>query len=286
MTGDIITKDKGRAVQEFEIQAHGVGGMDLIQDHLAVEEPLEIQIVTQTQGKREKHSLAVTMRTPGHDVELALGFLLTENVITDWNWIRTAAQKTPGAELCNVVRIFLKEGVPFDAEKHSRHVFTSSSCGICGKQTIDQIKAVGYAKPVSSQPVSKEILLGLPRKLREAQAVFESTGGLHAAALFNMNGELLFIREDVGRHNALDKVIGGLFLSKSLPATDTVLMLSGRLSFELVQKAVFAGIPSVAAVGAPSSLAVSMAEEAGVSLYGFLRDGRFNRYTGFKDTDF
>jgi len=281
MIGDITGRDKGKAIQELEIQAFRNNNLHTLQDQVAVEEPLEIQIVTSLNGKRERHSLAVTMRTPGHDTELALGFLLTENVIADRDWIQDASQKTPGAELCNIVRIYLKEGAPFDAEKHSRHVFTSSSCGICGKQTIEQIKANNLSNPIATRPISPETLLSLPKKLRESQAVFDNTGGLHASALFSSEGQLLLTREDVGRHNALDKLIGNLFLNHALPASDTVLMLSGRLSFELVQKAVFAGIPTIAAVGAPSSLAISMARECGVSLYGFLRDGRFNRYSGF-----
>jgi FdhD protein len=240
-------------------------------DVLAVEEPMEIRVAS--------HSIAVTMRTPGHDFELAAGFLFTEGVIARSADIREI-RHCGNSKNTNVVRVDLNPAVKFDPGKLSRHVFTTSSCGVCGKTTLEQVRAV-LPSPVQKIAMpTAEILCALPGKLREQQTIFSSTGGLHATSLFDTRGKLLLLREDVGRHNAMDKLIGALLLEDKLPAANTVMLVSGRASFELVQKAAMAGIPMLAAVGAPSSLAVELAREFGMTLVGFLRDGRFNIYCG------
>ncbi len=239
------------------------------EDILATEEPLEIRVNGQ--------SVAVTMRTPGHDFELAAGFLFTEGVVTGRDQIQ-AIRYCAEPQNYNVVTVELRAGVMFDRERLTRHVFTSSSCGICGKASLEQVRAVCPAALVTPPQLPAEFFAGLPAALRDEQSLFEKTGGIHAAALFDFAGKLVLLREDVGRHNALDKLIGALLLKGQLPASGRALLVSGRASFELVQKAVLAGMPVFAAVGAPSSLAVEVAREFGMQLVGFLREGRFNVY--------
>lgn len=253
-----------------------------VDDFLAVEEPLEIQVASTRDGVCMIHPVAVTMRTPGDDQELAVGFLFTEQVIAARGWIEQVdhARDEHGETLCNRVRVTLQPSVPFDLDKLSRHVFTSSSCGICGKQTIERVRAQLVHDGFTPAPLLSERLRGLPEQLAAHQRNFRETGGLHASALFDLEGRLRHLREDVGRHNALDKVIGRLLLDDQLPAHDTILLLSGRASFELVQKAILAGIPHIAAIGPPSSLAVDLAREFGTTLIGFLREQRFNVYSG------
>lgn len=229
-------------------------------DRVAVEEPLEIRI-----GGRP---LAVTMRTPGHDEELALGFLVGEG-------LSPHAAAPPADLAANVVEV---EADAFDPARLERNFYTSSSCGVCGKGAIEAVRVA--AKPVESElRVAGGLLASLPERLREGQAAFEATGGLHATGLFSPQGELLCLREDVGRHNAMDKVVGWAFLADRLPLADAVLCVSGRLSFELVQKAAVAGCPVLVAVGAPSSLAVELGQELGVTLCGFVREGRLSVYS-------
>jgi len=229
-------------------------------DRVAVEEPLEIRI-----GGRP---VAVTMRTPGHDEELALGFSLSEG-------LRPAAARLPDDLAANTVEV---EAPAFDPERLRRSFYTSSSCGVCGKGALEAVS-------VEAPRVESELRLGLalveslPGRLREAQTAFDETGGLHATGLFSSAGEPLCVREDVGRHNALDKVVGWAFRAGRLPLTDAVLCVSGRLSFELVQKAAVAGCPVLVAVGAPSSLAIELAADRGVTLCGFVRDGSANVYS-------
>lgn len=241
-------------------------------DRLAAEEPLEIRVA----GR----SIAVAMRTPGHDDELAAGFLLTEGVIHRADEVFEIARcpdLDPSAA-GNVIDVTLAPGHGADLDALTRHVFTSSSCGVCGKATIDSV--FQHFPPVTSDlRVSPATLLSLPATLRQAQATFEKTGGLHASALFDADGRLELLREDVGRHNALDKVIGRALLDGRLPLHDRILLVSGRLSFELIQKALAAGIPIVAAISAPSSLAVDLARHSGQTLVGFLREGGFNLYS-------
>ena len=246
-------------------------------DALAAEEPLELRV--------DGRALAVTMRTPGHDVELAHGFLLTEGVITSADDIATArycdSVDDTGRNTYNVLDLALSPGVPPPDDGVERRFYTTSSCGVCGKASLDAVRTRTVFSP-EKDPVAlpAEVLFGLPDALRAAQKVFDSTGGLHGAGLFTADGTLLAAREDVGRHNAVDKVLGHALLTGAVPAVGTVLMVSGRASFELTQKAVMAGVPALAAVSAPSSLAVEMADDAGMTLVGFLRGRSMNIYAG------
>ena len=246
-------------------------------DALAAEEPLEIRI----DGK----PLAVTMRTPGHDVELAHGFLLTEGVITSVDDIATArycdSLDDAGRNTYNVLDLALAPGVAPPDDSVERRFYTTSSCGVCGKASLDAVRTRTVYSPADDPvEIPAEVLFTLPDALRAAQKVFDSTGGLHGAGLFTADGALLCVREDVGRHNAVDKVLGHALLTGAVPAAGTVLMVSGRASFELTQKAVMAGVPALAAVSAPSSLAAEMAEETGMTLIGFLRGRSMNIYAG------
>jgi FdhD protein len=244
-------------------------------DTLAAEEPLEIRV----QGPgQEQRSVAVTMRTPGGDFELAVGFLFTEGLIVPSDVVRVAyCDNLPGEDQqYNIVSITLNR--PFDHDQLKRNFYATSSCGVCGKAALDDIE-VRCAPVAEGTRVSTDTLLGLPTALRRAQKVFDRTGGLHAAALFEPDGKLVTIREDVGRHNAVDKMVGEQVLAGKVPLADHVLQVSGRLSFEIVQKAAVAGIPIVSAVSAPSSLAVEAGERFGMTLVGFVRDDRLNVYT-------
>ncbi|MFF0480797.1 formate dehydrogenase accessory sulfurtransferase FdhD [Streptomyces sp. NPDC004435] len=253
------------------------GGPSHRADTLAVEEPMEIRV-----GGRP---LSVTMRTPGDDFDLAAGFLAGEGVVhtaADVTGIRYCAGATSdGGNTYNVVDVGLAPGVPAPDATLERNFSITSSCGLCGKAGLDAVRTTARWS-VAEDPlrVGTALLTGLPDKLRAAQRVFDATGGLHAAGLFGPGGELLCLREDVGRHNAVDKVVGHALRSGMLPLRGTVLMVSGRASFELVQKAVMAGIPMLAAVSAPSSLAVDLAAESGLTLVGFLRGASMNVYTG------
>ena len=251
-------------------------------DAVATEEPLEIRVAVEIEGHRESHSVAVTMRTPGNDFELAAGFLCGEGMLTDESevWRIDRCDAGSSSEPGNVVEVHLRPGVEFDFQRLTRHVFTSSSCGVCGKASLEAVQIACPSAPIGALRLHRQQLVKLPGSLRQAQPVFSETGGLHAAGLFDEVGQLLALREDVGRHNAVDKIVGSLLLGGDLPASDRILLVSGRASFELVQKAALAGIPVLAAVGAPSSLAVELAREMGMTLIGFLRDGRFNVYTG------
>ncbi len=246
-------------------------------DELAVEEPLEIRLGYDQDGRRMHRSVSITMRTPGHDRELAAGFLFTEGIID-------APEQVAGIRGCgrsNAVRVDLRPGVDVDLDRLERHFYTTSSCGVCGKTSMAAVRVACPNRPIEDRPVVEaSVIHGLPSALRAAQPTFERTGGLHASALFDVGGALLASREDVGRHNALDKLIGAQFLEGSTPLSTAVLLVSGRASFELVQKAAVAGIPILAAVGAPSSLAVELAREHGMTLLGFVREDRFNIYTG------
>ncbi|SDT73896.1 formate dehydrogenase accessory sulfurtransferase FdhD [Actinoplanes derwentensis] len=245
------------------------------QDHLAAEEPLEIRV--------RKKPLAVTMRTPGHDIDLAMGFLLSEGVISQATDVTTAqlCAGTDTPNTYNVVDVVLDPSVPPPVTDPTRNFYTTSSCGVCGKASIDAVRTKSRFD-VAGFPleVAAKTLTELPTKLRAAQRTFDRTGGLHAAGLFTTDGELLVLREDVGRHNAVDKVLGWALREGRLPLSGNVLLVSGRASFELVQKAWMAGLPLLAAVSAPSTLAVELAEESGMTLVGFLREPKMNIYTG------
>ncbi len=253
-------------------------GSLLSDDYLATEEPLEILIGCGSSSKRQRQTIAVTMRTPEQDVNLALGFLFTEGVISTQKDVVNIQFLSENKLLIN-----LSESVSFDFERLNRHFYTTSSCGVCGKTSLEAVLTTScfLLNPVIPV-VAKEIFFRLVEKLRAEQSVFDSTGGIHASGLFDTKGVLLKVCEDVGRHNALDKLIGWAFQKGLLPLTNHVLLVSGRVSFELVQKAIMAGIPIVAAVGAPSSLAVEFADDNNMTLIGFLRDERFNVYSGAK----
>ena len=244
-------------------------------DSVAVEEPLEIRLGFEDGGHRHTRSVSITMRTPGDDEELALGFLLGEGILRSRDEVAVVKPCTGD----NTVRVELEDGVDPDLDRLQRHFYTSSSCGVCGKASLEAVRVQGCERLGGEFRVSRKKLIEVPRRLRDAQAVFEETGGLHAAAAFDAKGELIVVREDVGRHNAVDKVIGALLREGLVPAGDLGLMVSGRASFELVQKALVAGMPLLAAVSAPSSLAVELAQEFNVTLIGFLRGENFNVYS-------
>ena len=247
--------------REVEVERIRADLRETVQDRVAIEEPLEIRLGFDAGGGRETSSVSITMRTPGEDADLATGFLFGEGIL-----------RNPGdvafVKPCrgdNTVRVELEDGVQVDLERLTRHFYTSSSCGVCGKASVDALRVQGCLPPADAFRL---------------QATFEETGGLHAAAAFDSDGRLVVVREDVGRHNAVDKVVGALLGDGRLPAGDVGLLVSGRASFELVQKTVVAGMPMLAAVGAPSSLAVELAQEFNVTLVGFLRGKGFNIYAG------
>jgi len=257
---------------EFSITRVEAGSTYEKIDAVAQEEPLEIRV--------EGSSVAIVMRTPGHDEELTAGFLLSEGIVTARKDIFEISQcpSQPGDQ-GNVIDVLLTDSSKLDLTRLSRNVFTSSSCGICGKATIDSVFQQ-FPPLASEHEVAVDALTGFPGKIREAQKTFDKTGGLHASAVFDSAGEIVVLREDVGRHNALDKVIGHALLNDLLPLSAHTLMLSGRISFELMQKALSAGIPIVAGISAPSSLAVEFARDSGQGLAGFLRGETMNLYAG------
>jgi FdhD protein len=266
------TRARVRVVSDGEERRRG--------DYLATEEPLEIRLV----GAGRTERLAVTMRTPGNDFELAAGFLHGEGIVTAREQVRRISYCTDpeldAEQQYNVVNVELPGDAMPDLRSLERHFYTSSACGVCGKASLDAIELRNCPLPPPGPVVEPEVLYGLPERLRKAQGLFESTGGLHAAGLFSADGELECLREDVGRHNAVDKLVGWALLQGELPLADRILLVSGRASFEIMQKALAAGIPFVCAVSAPSSLAVDIAERFGMTLAGFLRGRRFNLYAG------
>lgn len=251
-------------------------------DLLSVEEPMEIRLGYGPENSREQKSLSITMRTPGNDFELALGFLFTEGIIDGMDQVQNIVYCTDdetGELTDNVVRVELVPSLKLDWSQFERHFYTNSSCGICGKASIESLESFCPSKITSEVSVAKEVVHGLSDKMRAEQNVFEHTGGLHGSGLFTDDGTLLQMREDVGRHNAVDKLVGTFLFEKKLPLSNHILMLSGRCSFELMQKAIMARIPIIVAIGAPSNLAVSTAEEFGVTLLGFTRGNSFNIYS-------
>jgi FdhD protein len=271
------------AVQQIQVTRVVDGASEELSDAIAIEEPLEIRLEYGPAGERIVQNISVTMRTPGNDAELATGFLFTEGIIKNIQDIQVAAHCfiACAENRENVIQVSLAENVTPYLQNTERNFYTTSSCGVCGKGSINAIRTVSnyIDKQFDINFISTDILIELPDKLRQHQKVFADTGGLHASALFTPEGKLLLVREDVGRHNALDKLIGAAIKQQSLPLNKTVLLLSGRASFELIQKAAMAGINIIAAVGAPSSLAVQLAQEFNITLAGFLRGQRFNIYT-------
>ena len=263
------------------MRRHADGHFAEAEDILVTEEPLEVRLGHGPLDERQEFRLSVTMRTPGNDEELAVGFLFTEGLISGPEQVVRVAycEDVKPEERGNVVRVELRPEVELDPAKWQRNFYTTSSCGVCGKSSIEAVHATCARPIVPWGEVDPAMIIALPDRMREAQTVFRHTGGIHAAALFDRTGKLLLLREDVGRHNAVDKVIGAA-LNVQHPTSNMQLLVSGRAGFELVQKCVVAGIPLMAAVGAPSSLAVQLAKDNLLLLIGFLRDDRFNVYSG------
>lgn len=271
------------ATRTVRMERHQGGASTRERDALAVEEPLEIRVSFLDGASRRTQALAVTMRTPGDDFDLVAGFLHGEGIVTERGDLEelTYCRSGEAPQEYNVVEARLGERVAFDAERLRRNFYASSSCGVCGKASLEAVRhACGGALADDGFCVGADLMSRLPDLLREGQAVFHRTGGLHAAGLFDAEGRCRSLREDVGRHNAVDKVVGQAFLAGELPAGACVLVVSGRSSFEIVQKAVAAGVPCLVAVGAPSSLAVELAVRSNQTLVGFARDGGFNVYAG------
>lgn len=267
-----------------DIRAHASGASSPRADRVAVEEPLEIRLGYSTPSGRAVKSVSITMRTPGNDAELAAGFLYTEGILAsagDIQAIEPCGRPAADTGLSNIVRVELAAAVEVDFDRLSRHFYTTSSCGVCGKASLDALRVSGVEPPPPDEPrFSDAVITSMPQALRAAQATFEETGGLHAAAAFDTHGNIVNVMEDVGRHNAVDKVVGRLLLDGRLPAHELGMMVSGRASFELMQKTLVAGMPLLAAVSAPSSLAVSLAREFSMTLVGFLRGDTYNVYAG------
>jgi FdhD protein len=280
----------GQAFSRTSVRRVNGGPVDeQFDDLLAVEEPLEIRLGFRKDGQLTHRAISITMRTPGDDEALAAGFLFTEGIVKHRDQIESIRHCGSNAErgvrsaesvrqATNTVRVDLSDASNLDLKRLERHFYTSSSCGVCGKSSIEALHTGARRLPQDGFCVRRDVVHSLPATLRDSQNIFDHTGGLHASALFDRDGNIELIKEDVGRHNALDKVIGEKFLDGETPLSERILMVSGRASFELVQKALMAGIPILAAVGAPSSLAVELAREFGMTLIGFVRDGRFNMY--------
>lgn len=264
------------SIKKVSISKYNQGHFLEKEDVLAVEEPLEISLQYFENGEKKRQSISITMRTPGFDKELAVGFLYTEGILTSHEQM----EKTSSI-IENQITIHLQEGASVELEKLKRNFYTTSSCGVCGKSSIDAIRTIASGtRPigVDSHKLLPKLLLTLKDKINQHQSNFSQTGGIHASALFDLEGNLISLYEDIGRHNALDKLIGHHFIENKLDFTDKALLLSGRASFELIQKAIMAKIPVVCAIGAPSSLAVELANEFGITLIGFLKNDSFNIY--------
>jgi FdhD protein len=276
------TSDKPRRASKTKTRVRVVedGKMRVRPDKLATEEPMEIRLLT----GESRQTVAVTMRTPGADFELAAGFLYGEGIVKSSDDIAKISycvdSDLDAAQQYNIVNVELRAGRDYDLRPLERHFYTTSACGVCGKANLEQLELRGCPVVGPGPQISAETIYSLPEKLRGAQGLFDATGGLHAAALFDAEGDLVALREDVGRHNATDKLVGWTLLEGRLPLSGHVVMVSGRSSFEILQKCLTAGVPFVCAVSAPSSLAVDVAREFGMTLVGFLRERRFNVYAG------
>lgn len=258
-------------IQHITIQKSKDGQLKSVVDMVAIEAPLEIQI--QKSGEHP-NSVSVTMRTPGDDEELALGFLFTEGILNNYQQVKAVSYLGE-----NIVKVHVFEDFELNLNKTERNFYTTSSCGVCGKASIEAIHTKSQFAINKPKKIADEVIFSLKEKLGNQQSLFSATGGIHAAALFSISGELLELQEDVGRHNALDKLIGDSLKKGNLPLSNSILLLSGRASFELIQKATMAGIANIVAVGAPSSLAVELAKENGQQLIGFLKESSYNLYS-------
>jgi FdhD protein len=293
---DVSVDSDPPSVRSAEILRVTHGETGILQDAVAVEEPLEIQLVYGAADDRKIKSISITMRTPGNDEELAAGFLMTEGVLRDMTHIEaigvptaaeTAVSRPVGSGKLSVptgmrsqtIRVELSPEVEVSMSTLERNFYTTSSCGVCGKASLLALRTLCPLPLQDNFQIRSDVLCSLPQQIQTAQVAFRKTGGLHAASLFTADGDLRSLREDVGRHNALDKLLGEAFLDDAVPLRDSVLLLSGRASFELLQKAVMGGIPMVAAIGAPSSLAIEVAKEFSITLVGFLRPESFNIYS-------
>jgi FdhD protein len=276
------TSDKARRSSKTKTRVRVVedGKMRIRPDTLATEEPMEIRLL----AGGATQTVAVTMRTPGADFELAAGFLYGEGIVKSTDDIARISycvdSDLDAAQQYNIVNVELRGGTEYDLRPLERHFYTTSACGVCGKASLEQLELRGCPVVGPGPEISAETLYSLPEKLRKAQGLFDATGGLHAAALFDQEGNLVALREDVGRHNATDKLVGWALLEGKLPLSGHIVMVSGRSSFEILQKCLTAGVPFVSAISAPSSLAVDVAREFGMTLVGFLRERRFNVYAG------
>lgn len=273
---------RASGIRQFAIDRVEAGDASAVDDAIAVEEPLEIRLAySRPDGRRGEQSISITMRTPGNDEELAAGFLFTEGIIHEASDIVGVGPCGPPAinGLINVVRVELAESVVVDLDRLERHFYTSSSCGVCGKSSLEAVAVQGrYDINEAQFELGADLLGALPAALRSQQATFEVTGGLHASGLFDSNGRIVQVREDVGRHNALDKLIGYALMQGMVPLSSYGVIVSGRASFELLQKAMMAGLPMLAAVGAPSSLAIELARQFDMTLAGFVKPDLFNLY--------
>lgn len=276
------------SIRNVNVQRINGSEISSFTDTLSIEEPLEIRISYGSKSERIQKNISVTMRTPGNDTELAVGFLFTEGIITSFEDVERAyaVEMNCMSKKQNIVQVDLSENCRPNLMQTDRNFYTTSSCGVCGKSSIQSIKTVSPFAGLMRPKVTIEAALfyKLPEKLRSAQSDFESTGGLHASGLFNTQGDLVLLTEDVGRHNALDKLIGQALMNKALPLNEHILLLSGRASFELIQKAAMAGISIIASIGAPSSLAVELAQEFNMTLLGFLKENRLNIYSASDQT--
>lgn len=279
----IPTTDAPKSSSRVPIKRYGESA-HRIDDFVTVEEPLEIRLAWYESRTQLEKTISVTMRTPGHELDLAVGFLLGEGVIrsdSDVEAVEYCGPPSPDKQYQNVVRVRLSPDAEFESDSLDRHFYTSSSCGVCGKTSLEAVNVSVPERPTASFQIARDTLQQLPAQLREIQTDFRTTGGLHAAAAFDRDGAIVRVREDVGRHNAVDKLIGSYFQEDRTQLRAMGLLLSGRAGFELVQKAAVVGIPLVAAIGPPSSLAVELAIEQGMSLVGFLKPKGFNVYSGF-----
>ncbi len=272
-----------KSEKAFRIERITTDSSSSINDRLAVEEPMEIRVVFGSVEDRVMRSLSITMRTPGYDEELAVGFLFTESILGSVNQIEAVRNRgvtEDGEATGNIIRVDLKPEVELDVSRLQRHFFTTSSCGVCGKASLEALAIQGLRRLSDEFQCRAEVIRSLPGTLRGSQPTFANTGGLHAAGLFDASGKLLSLREDVGRHNAVDKLLGEVLLGNRMPLDNHIMMLSGRASFEIMQKALVAKVPMVVAVGAPSSLAVELAQQYNMTLIGFASEQRFNVYSG------